>query len=143
MDQPDVIEQLPSSGPAVNQPTSGSYGDVADLDRLKSQLNLPGTGAATPASGPAAPPPGMPPGPPPGAMKPGRVPDILMSPTDRPDIPVSNPLNGPAGMSPAAAVNAAQKRLQLLDFLATSDNVSPETQQWARMVRDALAARKR
>ena len=79
---------------------------------------------------------------PPAPAAPGTVPNVLMGPTTQPDVPVSRPLDmAGGGPSPAAAVDAAQKRLQLLDFLANSDDVSPETRQWAKTVRDALAAR--
>lgn len=140
-DGPDVMEQIPAGG-NVMKPASGSYGDVAENDRLKKSLQVPeGTGspgAPQPSPVPGGGPSGMPPAP----AAPGTVPNILMGPTTQPDVPVSRPLDMAGGApSTSAAVNAAQKRLQLLDFLATSEEVSAETRQWAETVRNALAAR--
>tara|TARA_R110001606_G_scaffold364762_2_gene519333 strand:+ start:5038 stop:5481 length:444 start_codon:yes stop_codon:yes gene_type:complete len=139
-DGPDVIEQLPAGG-NVMTPPSGSYGSKVENQRLRKSLQVP-EGPVTPTpSQPSPVPGGGPSGMPSAPAAPGTVPDVLMRPTNSPDTPVSKPLAGRGGMSPAAAVDAAQKRLQLLDFLSTSDDVSPETQEWAQMVRDALAAR--
>lgn len=124
---PDTINQLPN----VMKPGSGSYGDVADLDRLKGQLDLPGTGSGSPSTQPApAPPPGAPQGqgvPP----QPKGIPDVLMGPTTAPDVPASTPLT----MAPTpTAVNGAQARLRALDALANNPMASEATREWAQVV---------
>jgi hypothetical protein len=62
--QPDVIDQLPAGG-NPSEPQSGSYGDVVDLERLKSAL--PGQQPSEPAG-------------------------VRAGPTRQPDVPISTPL---------------------------------------------------
>lgn len=137
--QPDVINQLPAGGNPM-KPSSGTYGDVANLERLKGQLDLPGTDAGSPSQTSAPPAPGAPTGGTPSPVAPGTVPDVLMAPTRQPDVPAATPLGGnvPTPMS----MTGAQRRLQYLDTLANSPEVSEETQEWARGVLRALAGRK-
>jgi hypothetical protein len=133
--QPDVMEQLPAGGNPM-QPQSGTYGEGAALDRLKAELPV---GPAGQAVGPAPTPPGMPQGPSP-AGAPTGLPQALMRPTGRPDVPVSTPLATPTA-PPTAVVNAAQQRLQILDLLAESPEVSEETRAFAKRVREMLIGR--
>lgn len=140
--QPDVVEQLPVTGNPM-EPTSGSYGRVAETDRLKQQLDLPG--APGPGGPGVQPTQGPPPGMPQGAQvpsAPGGVPDILMGPTQNPNTPPSTPLQAPFAGAPGA-VNAAQRRLATLEALSQSDQVSDETREWAADVLQKLASRAR
>lgn len=137
---PDVIEQVPVTGNPM-KPTSGTYGDVANTERLKQSLNLPG-GQGGPDVKPTAPSPGMPQGrgmPP----SPGGVPDVLMAPTSMPDVPPSTPLNPGVPPGSPAAVTGAQRRLAILSALSQSDTVSDETREWAADVLEKLASRSR
>lgn len=131
------IAQVPMDQ-SVNKPTSGSYGEGAELDRLKQSLPASqpvaqppvaatGAGPLTPMPGPSTP-----------APPAGGLPEVLMAPTTQPDTPVGTPLSGPPSPVQGAAVNAAQQRLAVLDTLATSDQVSEETREWASTVRDYL-----
>lgn len=135
---PDVIEQVPAGG-NVMAPDSGSYGDKAATDRLRKSLQVPAGSGSPTAPQPSPVPAGGPSGRPPAPAAPGTVPDVLMSPTTMPDVPVSKPLASPP--SPTATVDAAQRRLRLLSLLAESDEVSQETKEWAQLVLDALAGR--
>jgi hypothetical protein len=137
------VEQIPVTGNPM-QPQSGTYGRVAETDRLKQALNLPG-GSAPGSGGPAGPPPmtGQPPG---GAAvgqpPPSGVPDVLLAPTSMPDVPQSTPLASPYVSSPTS-VTAAQRRISVLQALSTSDTVSEETREWAATVLEKLASRSR
>ena len=136
MSMADIPEKLPS----VNKPESGTYGEKVDLSRLQAQL--PSNGAATgPASGPAPtlPPvsdrpvrPGL------ESQSPSPVPGLpgaLLGPTQRPWEPVTA---APAGVPQQLALTGAQRRLQILDALASSPDVSPEMREWAEMLRRIL-----
>lgn len=138
---PDVIEQVPAGG-GVMTPGSGSYGDGAAADRLRKSLSVPGGSGSPPERQPSPVPAGGPSGSPPAPAAPGTVPDVLLAPSSQPDVPVSQPL-GPMRPSPTAAVDAAQRRLQLLSTLSESQEVSEETREWAKTVLNALAAGRR
>lgn len=127
--------------PSVTQPASGTYGESADLERLKASLPAGSVG------GPAAPAPKAPPistepvtqpqptpgGRPPGSPPPPGLPSVLAAPTDRPEVPVSTPLAMPQMGTPAIA-DPRQARLAILDALVTNPGVSPETREWAQTV---------
>ena len=135
------VTKMPLPGGNVNSPASGTYGEKAALERLKSQLPGVDAGAGPTASNPAAPMPTPPAGagisnsPPPG------VPSGIMAPTSRPDVPVSTPLQqGP--VSPlAGAQTGNQQRLAILDSLANSPNVSDSTREWAQSLVQSLIKR--
>lgn len=129
--QPDVLEQVPAGG-GVNKPASGTYGEGAELDRLKAAL--PGGGDRTRPTSPTPPSMGMPSGPgAPGA--PAGLPEVLGRPTTRPDVPINTPLAPMTPQNPVAgAVDAQQRRLALLDALSQSPEVSEETREWAGVV---------
>jgi hypothetical protein len=135
-ESPDVLEQVPAGG-GMNKPESGTYGEKAALADLQKQLPVqdqqqPGP-AMQPTPGPMggrpAPSSGLPPG--------------LMAPTRQPDVPVSTPLTGQSAVgSPlAGAADVRQKRLLLLDALSQSPEVSPETREWASIMKQKLIAR--
>ena len=146
----DEIDKRPvDRGGNINQPSSGTYGERANLDRLKS--SLPEMKPAAPAAGGQPSPGPAPAGPPinpvpttgqPTATPPPGVPSVLMAPTDRPDVPVSSPLAaGAAPIAPGAPqIDGTQRRLQILDMLAYSPQVSPETREWAKGVIKAISA---
>ena len=134
-----MIEQVPVTGNPM-KPTSGTYGDVKKLNDLEAQLNVPGNAGGMSQTPP--PEPGVPQGMTPAPSAPGRVPDVLMGPSQMPDVPSSTPLGGP-GMTAPSAVNAAQKRLAILQALSQSPTVSEETREWVSDVLDKLASRQR
>lgn len=123
-----MVNQLPATGNPM-EPQSGTYGRVADTDRLKQQLDLPGAGPGGAAVKPTPPPPGMPQGtqitPPPGG-----VPDVLMKPTSRPDVPASTPLQG-TEPPPSQTV---QNHIAALEALLNSPTTSQTTKRWAETV---------
>lgn len=133
--QPDVVNQLPVTGNPM-EPQSGTYGRVADTDRLKQQLDLPRGGPGGAAVKPTQPPP---PGQPQGArITPpvGGVPDVLMKPTTRPDVPASTPLQGtepPPGPS-------VQNHVAALQALLNSPTTSQTTKRWAETVLERYRA---
>jgi hypothetical protein len=120
------------------EPSSGTYGAVTELEKLSTDLQPPPPPGATggPGPQPQAPAPGMPMGPRP-TPTPGTVPDVLLGPTQRPDVPASTPL-APGSPAPGA-VNAAQRNLAILDLLSRSEEVSDETREWAQLVLTTLA----
>lgn len=130
--QPDVLEQVPVTGNPM-KPTSGTYGDVATTDRLKQDLQLPPSSAGPPGVEGAPPPmPGMPQGAKMPGSAPGVVPDVLMRPTQMPDVPASTPLGGvqPQVESP----QGRDARIAALKSLSVSPRVASATQQWAKEV---------
>lgn len=129
----------------VNSPSSGAYGEQADLQRLRQQLPSSGAGPAGPGAAPQPPPISTSPvqpssplrSPSPAAAAPPGIPSVLASPTDRPYEPVDTlPQAPPQG----AVVSDAQSRIRLLDLLAHSPNVSTETREWAARVLHALVS---
>ncbi len=140
-------DKMPMDTPSVGAPSSGTYGEGAALDRLKAALPAGSVGAPPPPAAPGAP--QMPPistqpvtptpegeGRPPGPTAPAGIPAPLLAPSNQPDVPVGTPL-----ASTAPNVNQltdVQRRLQILDVLATSPGVSDTTRQWAQMVRKVL-----
>ena len=123
----DDVDKHPIANP-VNQPKSGTYGAVAETERIASAMPDP-----TPVEQPPTPSPQ-------GvtnvrsnrdaASMPG-VPAPLMAPSNRPGVPVNTPLAGPGGG--AAVATPAQRRLQVLDHLANSQEVTEETREWAQL----------
>ncbi len=135
------LDKTPTSDVSVNKPESGTYGEKADLARLKQTLppmgppGAEGTGAVAPA-----PTPGQTPAQSMGRPKtgPSGVPSVLMAPTQRPDVPLSQPpVPGPAPLPPKQ-VAADQQRLSILDALSTHPEVSEETKEWAKNLLEAL-----
>jgi hypothetical protein len=132
---PDAIEKVPTGGPGLNKPTSGTYGERAELDNLKASLPPMAPAAAPGAGGGAAPmpdpdfrPPGMEPGRP--GRAPAGVPPVLLE-GDGPAAPAA-PVDAPG------AVNPQQDRIALLDYLATAPDVSEQTREWAKTVLEML-----
>ena len=122
----------------VNRPESGTYGEKAELNALQKALpQAEGTGGpAGPGAATTAAPSG--PGTPVTSPRSNRdarnlpgVPAPMLRPSDRPNEPVWTPRNPPGSPGP---VNAAQRRLALLDVLANSPDVSDETREWAALV---------
>lgn len=137
-----TIEKTPTQNHSVNKPASGTYGEKADVARLKEQLPEAGKPAqgGSPTGGP--PPvrpstslPGGKPGRPPTA--PPGVPTAVLHPSDRPGVPLSQPLTAPTPPL-GGAETAQQARIALLDALASDPTVSDETREWARIVLEML-----
>ena len=139
------------SNPNVAQPASGTYGEGAALDRLKSSLPAPPSGAGPTGAAPPAPsvepPLSVPSGPEgrpgtAGPVPPG-ISSALLGPTAYPSRAVATPLGGlPGAAAPTPAIAAPdQARLHQLDLLATSPQVSEETRTWAKSVIDVLLGR--
>lgn len=138
MDAPEVtaIDKMPGS---VNKPASGTYGDQANLDDLRSSMSVPGaeTGSASPQPAPA--PPGAPRGQQPQVSAPGTVPDILLRPSTQPGTPPSTPLAGEGIPSDVSAGVSAGHRA-ILQRLAAAPNVSQTTRRWAQAVLESLGS---
>lgn len=133
---PDVIDQVPAGG-GVNTPASGTYGEKAELERLKQQLPSAEPVQPVPTSSQAGPVPiGR--GRAPAVPSASGLPSGLTSPTRRPDVPALP--NTPVGQDPyGGAVDARQRRLRVLDAIANSQEVSPETREWAEILVQKLA----
>jgi hypothetical protein len=115
------------------QPESGTYGRVADTERLKAQLNLPGTGPGGAEVAPTPPTPGLVQGS--RIQQPvGGVPDVLMRPTDRPDVPASTPLG--ANIAPPSVPQATH--IRALEALVASPTTSQATKMWAQAVMERM-----
>lgn len=130
----DNIEKTPTANQSVNKPESGTYGEQADRNRLKK--NLPPMDPEGQAQGGMEPSPmpqpspgqpaqagGRPPNAPPG------VPGALLTPGGPP---------APGQQPNAPRANPQAARLTLLENLASSQEVSDTTRQWAQLVLEAL-----
>lgn len=135
-----MIEKTPTADVSVSKPASGTYGERTDLEELKSKL--PPMGGGQPGPGQpgigSAPGPGVLDGAPgrPSQGAPPGVPGVLMSP-GAPGEPI-NPLAAPPQRPMAAAQSAADRRIVVLQTLASSDDVSPVTRAWAKAVLEAV-----
>jgi hypothetical protein len=129
-----TIEKTPTAGVSVNQPESGTYGEGADLTRLRQELppmNREGFGSSTGGPSPMPQPspalPGRPGGRP--TRLPGGVPGVLLN---------GPPTPPPAAQPNAPASNPQAARITLLEQLTNAPDVSETTREWARLVLDAL-----
>ena len=137
MADPTSIDKTPTQNQSLNKPEGGTYGEKAEVERLKKEL--PSSGQAP--VGPQQPPPkrgrASRPVPasvaPPTPAGPTGVPDALMHPGTRPM--VTGQPGGPTGPSVA---NISQARIALLDALQSSQEVSPETREWAGIVLEMM-----
>lgn len=134
----EEIEKTPTSDTAVNKPESGTYGEKAELNRLKQ--SLPSTdGPQGPQSQGPAPMPqrsgATPPRPAGRPVKgPANLPSGIMQPTDgNPNMPLSE-----SPTPPVRHAQADQQRLAILDALSTHPAVSQETRDWAEAVKEYL-----
>lgn len=128
------ISKMALPGGNVNAPASGTYGEGAALQRLKEQLpaveqtaqepGMSGAPMPTPPSGASMP-----------SQPPAGLPSAILSPSTRPDVPVSTPLGVP---SMPVADTGRQKRMAMLDALENDPNASAATKEWAGTVRRAL-----
>lgn len=137
----DIIDKEPvPAGGNVNKPSSGTYGEKASVERLKSQLPQvqPGPlGGGGPAGGQGGQgltsPPG--PGPRPQPTEQSPIPGIpapIFDQTDRPNVDVNTPLvEGNAG--PATP---SQGALRVIDSLRQDPD--PEVQEFAEMLFEFL-----
>lgn len=141
---PDTIEKTPLANQSVNKPASGTYGEKADAARLKAQLpqSQPQGGAApggpTPMGAPAVGGIPNPQGRPANADLPPGVPAALGHPTERPGVPLSNPLVGPTPNPVTQAESARDARVALLMALVNDPSVSDTTREWAQTVLEML-----
>lgn len=140
MSDVNVMEQQPAGGNPM-QPDSGTYGERAELNRLQQTLPRSSGPGSAPMLEAAAPPAPMPSAPPPAPAPSGLVPEALLRPTERPDVPVYSPLDpSQTGQFPGA-VNAQQRRLMMLEMLSDHPDASPEMREWASIVRQKLIER--
>ena len=135
MDPTDINQR---AMPSVNRPDSGTYGEKADLNRLKAALpdmaSAPSPTGAQQGQASSAPPVSVSP------LTAGQPapPSPLMAPTMMPDIPVNTPLTDvPAPLDPSQ-LPPEQSRLMVLELLANNPKVSAETRNWAATYRDRL-----
>lgn len=144
---PDVpdIGKVPTGPGNVNKPASGTYGEKTELANLKASLppmdpnaGPGGQKAQLPPIKPmVTPTPGNLGGRPAGASAPPGVPAPIVAPTTRPEVPVTTPLSDSVA-APVPDLDAAGRRLQILDLLANSPDVSESTREWASRVLKAL-----
>lgn len=139
---PTELEKTPTSDISVNKPESGTYGEKVDLSRLRQSLPPMGPPGSD-GTAAAAPPAGVRPGElnrPTGRPKngPSGVPGSLLSPTQRPGVPLDQPLARAPAPQPPRAQAANEQRLLILDQLTSHPEVSSDTREWARLVRDAI-----
>lgn len=130
------INKMPLAGGNVNSPASGTYGEGAALERLKQSLPaMPGPGPSpdqpqspmpTPGTGGVSTPPT------------GALPSALLAPTTRPDVPVATPLD--MGMQAPVSLTSRQRRMQILDMLASSPDVTDDTREWASLMIEKLVS---
>jgi hypothetical protein len=126
-----------ADAPHLNAPASGSYGEGQAQQELQAALPV---GAPPAPQGAPLPPmgqgavPSIPQreGRPTGPTPPPGIPSIMARPTDMPNVPLNTPLAAPGAVSMPQAPDEA--RLQVLQTLASSPNVSQTTRQWARQV---------
>lgn len=142
----DTLEPEKQPSAPVNQPSSGTYGERAAVDRLRQ--SLPSSGAtdgrpAGPASGTSGPAPAAPvPVPNEAGARtgaPSGVPEVLLGPSQS-SRPVGSLLDQAPVNPVAAATNGQQQRLALLDQLSQDQTVSEETRQWAAVMVRRLSA---
>lgn len=134
----DIGDIPEKTATAVNKPESGTYGEKADLQRLRSQLPSSGSSAPMPQARQLPPISDRPVRPMPVPSRQSTVPglpDVLVGPSNREWEPVTTmPLGTPRQLT----MTAQQMRLMKLDALANSPEVSPETREWARMLKRVL-----
>jgi hypothetical protein len=129
VDAPDVNQLTPASG-KQGAPSSGTYGEGADLARLQQELPTAPAGAPPmeqPGGGvmPTVAPPQMGSAP----QAPGTLPAGLTAPSRHPDMPVSQALT--PNMGPQFVGTPREQRIQILHALTMSNDVSAETKEVA------------
>ena len=140
MADPTSIDKTPTQNQSLNKPVGGTYGEKAEVERLKKELPSSGQGPGIPQQAPEPersvatpnkPVPGMPT---PQAGGPSGLPDVLAQPSMTPGqvAPRSPMAQGPG------AQNISQARLGLLDALSNSQDVSKETREWAKIVLEMM-----
>tara|TARA_R100001082_G_C4357232_1_gene157477 strand:+ start:31 stop:462 length:432 start_codon:yes stop_codon:yes gene_type:complete len=136
----EEIEKTPTGDVALNKPTSGTYGEKADLNRLKSALppmeqQQRPSQQPSPMRSPSGQVPQRPMGRPTNA--PLNLPAGITAPTNRPEVPLNTPLSqGP--VMPQRNPAADKQRLAILEALSTHPEVSQETREWAALVAEYL-----
>jgi hypothetical protein len=134
-DTTTVAEQTLPGGGGVNQPSSGSYGEAASLDRLQKSLpKAQPVGPGAEAGAPVAPLPRTSPA----SAQSGSLPPALLAPTSMPDTPQTTPLAVPAPNPMQEAQSWRQRNMALLDSLSQSPQTSPATREWAATLKDML-----
>lgn len=127
--QPDVAQQLPAGG-GVNKPASGTYGEGAALDRLKSQL----PGEAADQVSQVVPPP-APTGPAPLTAPTPGLPRALLAPSR--GVPATTPLTVQA----EPQVGPSAELVRVAQALLRRKESSPTAREWARIVLGRLDQR--
>ncbi len=130
-----TIEKTPTADTSANQPESGTYGEKSAINDLKKSLPpMDPAGQATPGLEPSAmpqPTPGMP------AQAGGRP---VNAPPGVPGALFSGGPPTPAEQPNAPSANPQAARISLLEQLASSQEVSETTREWARILLEALRA---
>ncbi len=130
-----TTEKSPTADTSANQPESGTYGEKVAVDDLKKSLPpMDPAGQATPGMEPSPmpqPTPGMP------AQAGGRP---VNAPPGVPGALFSGGPPTPAEQPNAPSANPQAARISLLEQLASSQEVSETTREWARIVLEALRA---
>jgi hypothetical protein len=128
-------EKSPTADTSANQPKSGTYGEKSAVNDLKKALPpMDPAGQATSGLEPSPmpqPTPGMP------AQAGGRP---VNAPSGVPGALFSGGPPTPAEQPNAPSANPQAARISLLEQLASSQEVSETTREWARIVLEALRA---
>ena len=143
MADPTSLDKTPTQNMSLNKPEGGTYGEKAEVERLKKEL--PSSGGPMGPGGPQqAPEPqravatpnkptsGMPPV---TGGGPSGLPDVLTHPGGTQGGPVAPQPQMAQGAGPA---DISQARLALLDSLSSSQDVSKETREWAKIVLEMM-----
>lgn len=129
------VAQMPIDGPTPNQPASGTQGSQSQVDALKKAIGLPPPAKQPQGGAPSMP--TMPAGAKPAQLGgPFGLPSAITAPTGNPNVPAQTPLAVP--QNPVAqAGTLSDKNRALIDMIARSPDVSPETKEWAMQVKRA------
>lgn len=132
------VSKIALPGGNQNQPSSGTYGEKASVNRLKQALpSAPGPAGGGQPTAPASP--LNLPTPPPQAQQPtpeGVLPSVLTAPTNRPNESVNTPYSGGPGGGMQPPQTAGQRQLAILDVLRSSPQVNERTREWAQQLFD-------
>ncbi len=139
MADPTSLDKTPTQNQSLNKPEGGTYGEKAEVERLKKELPS-GQGPGGPpqvteperaVATPNKPVAGMPPV---TGGGPSGLPDILTHPGATP----GQVSPRPQMVQPAGPQDVSQARLALLDSLSNSQDVSTETREWAKIVLEMM-----
>ena len=136
----DISKQPSPDG--TNAPASGAYGQKAAVDKLKAAMP-PAPPAQDQGGGMSVSPAPVTPQPTGrvneggrAAVPPPGIPSSIMGETALPQTPVNSPLAAP--VDPTSGATADERTIMQLQGILQSNNVRPETKEWAKTVLDMI-----